>query len=59
MTDAGFPNERRRRRHTPLPPPRPIGQVRRRDNIILIGLSALMVVAGLLVGAGLTWWLLP
>jgi hypothetical protein len=29
----------------------------RRDNAILIGVSLLMIVAGLLVGCGLAWWL--
>jgi hypothetical protein len=55
-----FPLERvrrRRRRHTPLEPPPSFMQARR-DNAILIGVSLLMIVAGLLTGAGLTWWLL-
>ena len=58
---SSFPLERvrrRRRRHTPLLPPPSFMQARR-DNAILIGVSLLMIVVGLLTGAGLTWWLLP
>ena len=48
---------RRRRRHTPFLPPPSIQQVRR-DNAILIGAGALIILTGLLVGAGLAWWVL-
>jgi hypothetical protein len=55
---SSFPLERvrrRRRRHTPLLPSPSFMQVRR-DNAILIGVCTLMILAGLLVGAGLVWW---
>jgi hypothetical protein len=45
---------RRRRGHTPLLPPPSIAQVRR-DDAILIGAGALII---LTVVAGLAWWVL-
>lgn len=48
---------RRRRPRTPLLPPPSIAQVRR-DNAILLGAGTLIILAGLLVGAGLAWWAL-
>jgi hypothetical protein len=58
LAGSGFHLEhrRRRRRHVPvLPEP---GQVRR-DNAIVLGVCLLMIVGGLLVGAGVVWWVLP
>ena len=46
-----------RRRRTPLLPPQSIAQVRR-DNAILLGVGTLIMLAGLLVGAGLAWCVL-
>ena len=46
---------RRRRRHTPFLPPPSIQQVRR-DNAILIGAGALILLAALLVGANEHLW---
>ena len=55
LAGSGFHLEHRRRRHVPvLPEP---GQVRR-DNAIVLGVRLLMIVGGLLVGAGLVWWVL-
>jgi hypothetical protein len=45
---------RRRRRRTPLPPPPPFDQARR-DKATLIGTFMGIIVAGLLIGAGLVW----
>ena len=50
-------NFRRRRRHTSLLPLRSIEQVRR-ENAILVGACTLIILAALLVGAGLAWWVL-
>ena len=47
----------RRRRHTSLLPLRSIEQVRR-ENAILVGACTLIILAALLVGAGLAWWVL-
>jgi hypothetical protein len=47
----------RRRRRAPLLPPPSIAQVRR-DNAIRLGAGTLIILAGLLVGAGLAWWTL-
>ena len=54
---SGFHLERRRR-HVPVLPTPTIGQVRR-ENAIVIGVCLLIIVGGLLVGAGLVWWVLP
>ena len=54
---ANLHNMARRRRRTPLLPPPSIAQVRR-DNAILLGAGTLIILAGLLVGAGLAWWAL-
>ena len=45
---------RRRRRRTPLPQPPPFDQARR-DKAILIGTLTGIILAGLLLGAGLAW----
>jgi hypothetical protein len=50
-------NFRRRRRHTSLLPLRSVEQVRR-ENAILVGACSLIILAALLVGAGLAWWVL-
>ena len=52
---SDFHLESRRRRHVPvLQEP---GQVRR-DNAIVLGVCLLMIVAVLLAGTGLVWWVL-
>jgi len=65
-TESGAPADRegrrvnfrrRRRRHTSLLPLRSIEQVRR-ENAILVGACTLIILAALLVGAGLAWWVL-